>query len=155
MRTKFTRPNPGKDFQLMINARLDELGVPYEAENVARMGVKAGKGKFDYRIKLEPNICFDAKSLGCNCLSMPPQRSSMVHTHQLKALRVEYSNSNISGLLIQYRHIGKIYWLGIDGLNQLHCDLGLKSCITPKMCEQYGKEIFISDGVFRIEELWV
>lgn len=150
-RSRFARPNPGKDFEDRVQEALRARELPHDRENVARMGVKASQGLYDFKIYRDPPVCFDCKSVGTGSnLTMPPMATPKVKTHQLAALRNEHGRGRIAGLLIEYRHLNKVYWLGIDGLNELHASEGLVSSLKPIHCERYGKEIVDME----IEGIW-
>lgn len=152
---RFTRPNPGKVFENLTEQSIMAYGFMYSRENVARMGRKASKGRFDFTVHADwGKLCFDCKSTGKNAgMQMPPMKSAMVKTHQLLELRKEYAAGHIAGLLLEYRHVNKIYWLSIESLGKLHASEGLVAAITPMHCEQYGKEVPVVEGVMDLEAI--
>lgn len=148
------RVNYGKMFEDIVEKSIQRIGKPYTRENVARFGIRASKGKFDFKIIGEPSICFDCKSVATNNnLTMPPMKTPKVKTHQLRELRKEHALGNASGLLIEYRNIEKVYWLSIGGLNAIHGEYGAIKAITPTHCERYGKVIEFKDGTYMLEQI--
>lgn len=151
MKSKWRSPQTvGKAFEQRICANLDALGLQYTKENMARpQGVgKVGRGKFDFEIE-HPAVCIEAKSVATNTnLTLPPMKSPKIKPHQLGALRRARDEGKKAGFLIEYRHIGKVYWLSIEALHEIHCEYGLVASITPLHCDRYGEVVeSIEEGV--------
>lgn len=162
-RSKFTRPNPGKDFQNLVEQSLIYLDLRYIQENVARFGVPAAPGEFDFDISSPcGQICMECKSVAIpGNVTLPPMLSPKVKSHQLKALSKAYAEGKIAGLLIDYRSVTvnkqkerRVYWLPIEQFHSLYAKYQPISSILPKHCEEFGKRIEFDGDRLMVEMIW-
>lgn len=120
--------NHGKILEDKLAKALDDLNIPYTREGSKRSyGTRhSNKGKFDFMI--DGKLAVECKSINKSTdlrMPWPNQKSPMIKSHQLKALRAEAEKGNIAGLLIEVREVEETYFMPIRELDAIVREYGM------------------------------